>query len=235
MSSSEPFNENLYVHQVYNQIASHFSITRYKPWPIVVNFLNTRQVGSIGLDAGCGNGKYLDINPNIYIIGSDYSTNLIKICNERGFESLISDASCIPLRNNSLDFAISIAVIHHFSTRERRLLSVIELLRTLKISGQVLIYVWAFEQTIESKRKFDTQDVLVPWNVPKSMQDQDPDKVYSKLEASSVNDSGDIVYNRYYHMFVEGELNQLVVDSGLGIVVESGYERDNWWIIAERI
>ena len=59
------------VHRVYEIIASHFSETRYKPWPLVETFLKGLPSGSVGLDVGCGNGKYLGINPEIFIIGSD--------------------------------------------------------------------------------------------------------------------------------------------------------------------
>lgn len=67
------------VHQVYEQIASHFSSTRYKPWPIVESFLQQLPIGSVGLDVGCGNGKYLAVNPNIFIIASDRSVPSKKI------------------------------------------------------------------------------------------------------------------------------------------------------------
>jgi tRNA (uracil-5-)-methyltransferase TRM9 len=60
-----------YVHSVYEQIAAHFSSTRYKPWPIVESFLNAQPDGSVGLDVGCGNGKYLAVNPRIFVLGSD--------------------------------------------------------------------------------------------------------------------------------------------------------------------
>jgi tRNA (uracil-5-)-methyltransferase TRM9 len=60
-----------YVHGVYEQIAAHFSSTRYKPWPIVESFLKAQPDGSVGLDVGCGNGKYLAVNPRIFILGSD--------------------------------------------------------------------------------------------------------------------------------------------------------------------
>ena len=68
---SELDYEEQHVHQVYEQIASHFSSTRYKPWPIVGRFLNELDPGSVGLDVGCGNGKYLTVNPRIFIIASD--------------------------------------------------------------------------------------------------------------------------------------------------------------------
>ena len=60
----------------------------------------------------------------------------------------------IPVFGNALysllikDFAICIAVIHHFSSHERRLEACNELLRIVIPGGKVLIFVWAFEQTV---------------------------------------------------------------------------------------
>jgi tRNA (uracil-5-)-methyltransferase TRM9 len=50
--------EQQHVHQVYESIAAHFSQTRYKPWPIVADFLDRQPRGSIGLDVGSGNGMH---------------------------------------------------------------------------------------------------------------------------------------------------------------------------------
>lgn len=44
-----------------------------QPWPIVERFLLGLPDGSVGLDIGCGNGKYLTVNPKILIIASDRS------------------------------------------------------------------------------------------------------------------------------------------------------------------
>ncbi|KAI9819809.1 MAG: tRNA methyltransferase, has a role in tRNA modification [Thelocarpon impressellum] len=63
--------EDRHVHQVYQQIAPHFSSTRYKPWPIVERFLKELPAGSVGLDVGCGNGKYLAVDANVFIVASD--------------------------------------------------------------------------------------------------------------------------------------------------------------------
>ncbi|KAK6608651.1 tRNA (uracil-5-)-methyltransferase trm9 [Botrytis cinerea] len=139
--------EETNVHEVYEQIASHFSSTRYKAWPIVKSFLQGLAPGSIGLDVGCGNGKYLLVNPDVFIIGSDRSTNLAKIA-----------SSHQPIRQ-------SIAVIHHLSTPARRREAVQSILATLSPSGKALIYVWALEQS-SSRRGWDEtnpQDVMVPW------------------------------------------------------------------------
>jgi tRNA (uracil-5-)-methyltransferase TRM9 len=199
--------EEKHVHQVYNQIAHHFSQTRYKPWPIIEEFLHNQPLGSLGLDMGCGNGKYLSINPNLYLIGSDRSSSLIEICHNRKLESLISDAITSPFKSSLFDFAISIAVIHHFSTIQRRQAAIAELLRVVKKGGKILIFVWAFEQS--GKRCFDKQDSFVTWKS---------------------NTGGKEVYERYYHLFKEKELDDLVKSLGQDDFI-SGYDRDNWYVI----
>lgn len=58
--------------------------------------------------------------------------------------------------------ALSIAVIHHLSTFERRLAAVTEMARVIRTGGRLMIYVWAYEQP---NGKFTSQDVLVPWHM----------------------------------------------------------------------
>lgn len=89
---------------------------------------------------------------------------------------------------------LSIAVVHHFATTERRVHALKELARVLRIGGRLVISVWAMEQKHRKVRKkhysfstfknfvhshfnslnyilivysqFESQDVLIPW--PKS-------------------------------------------------------------------
>ena len=42
-----------------------------QPWPLIEKFLKEIPPGSVGLDVGCGNGKYLGVNSDIFMIGSD--------------------------------------------------------------------------------------------------------------------------------------------------------------------
>ncbi|XP_077984848.1 tRNA (carboxymethyluridine(34)-5-O)-methyltransferase alkbh8-like [Glandiceps talaboti] len=138
--------EKQHVHEVYDVIAEHFSGTRHSPWPKVAEFLKQQPDGAILADIGCGNGKYLGINKQLFEIGCDRSVNLIDICQQRGFEAFVCDALSVPLRSNSCDVVISIAVIHHLSTQERRLQAIREIVRILRCGGQALVYVWAMEQ-----------------------------------------------------------------------------------------
>ena len=86
-NSSPEAYENTHVHEVYDKIANHFSSTRYKPWPVVAAFLNSIPTGSVGLDAGTGNGKYL-ITPEregeFLTIGLDRSEKLLNVARRAG-------------------------------------------------------------------------------------------------------------------------------------------------------
>ena len=108
--------EKEHVEDVYNNIAEHFSHTRYKPWPKVYEYLVNLPKGSLVGDIGCGNGKYIFCESGHHFLGVDVAVNFAKICKKRGKSTqvLVADSSDLPLRSDILDHAISIAVIHHF-------------------------------------------------------------------------------------------------------------------------
>ncbi|XP_012629167.2 tRNA (carboxymethyluridine(34)-5-O)-methyltransferase ALKBH8 isoform X1 [Microcebus murinus] len=144
--------EQEHVHQVYEEIARHFSSTRHSPWPLIVEFLEALPSGSIVADIGCGNGKYLGINKELYMMGCDRSQNLVDICREKHFQAFVCDALAVPVRSGSCDACISIAVIHHFATVERRVAALQELVRLLRPGGKALVYVWAMEQEYKKQK-----------------------------------------------------------------------------------
>nr|XP_005286672.1 probable tRNA methyltransferase 9B isoform X1 [Chrysemys picta bellii]XP_042698732.1 probable tRNA methyltransferase 9B isoform X1 [Chrysemys picta bellii]XP_042698733.1 probable tRNA methyltransferase 9B isoform X1 [Chrysemys picta bellii]XP_042698734.1 probable tRNA methyltransferase 9B isoform X1 [Chrysemys picta bellii]XP_042698735.1 probable tRNA methyltransferase 9B isoform X1 [Chrysemys picta bellii] len=153
--------EKDHVHSVYEKIAPHFHDARYKAWPKVQQFLADQETGSLIADIGCGNGKYLHINSQTYKVGCDYCFPLVESARNDGHEVMVCHSLCLPYRNECFDAVLSIAVIHHFSTKERRVRAIKEMARTLRVGGQMMIYVWAMEQ---KRRKFEKQDVFVPWN-----------------------------------------------------------------------
>ncbi|KAF8464091.1 tRNA methyltransferase [Kalaharituber pfeilii] len=236
-ASAETY-EAQHVHKVYEIIAPHFSATRFKPWPIVEKFLKELPTGSVGLDIGCGNGKYMTVNPNIFIIGSDRSRNLVDIAStQRHHEAIVADALNLPHPCNFFDFAISIAVVHHFSSNDRRVAALKSIISTLRPvtghdndnGGKALIYVWALEQK-NSRRGWDEnskQDVFVPWVMEKKFsgsRDKNPPTT-GKTQAEET-------YQRYYHLYRQGELEKDIIAAG-GIVCNSGYEKDNWWAVVQ--
>uniref|UniRef100_A0A0D6R0V9 Methyltransferase type 11 domain-containing protein n=1 Tax=Araucaria cunninghamii TaxID=56994 RepID=A0A0D6R0V9_ARACU len=78
--------------------------------------------------------------------GCDISPSLINICGNRGHEVLVADALNLPYRTGFGDAAISIAVLHHLSTEDRRKKAIEELVRVVNKGGKILITVWAVEQ-----------------------------------------------------------------------------------------
>ncbi|NWU98069.1 ALKB8 protein, partial [Upupa epops] len=85
-------------------------------------------------------------------VGCDRSKNLVDICGEKNFQAFVCDALSVPILSGSCDACISIAVIHHFSTAERRLAAIRELSRLLRPGGRALIYVWAMEQEYKNQK-----------------------------------------------------------------------------------
>ncbi|KAM5264862.1 LOW QUALITY PROTEIN: putative tRNA methyltransferase 9B [Ctenodactylus gundi] len=153
--------ERQHVHDVYRSTAPYFSDLQSKAWPRVRQFLLDQKPGSLIADIGCGTGKYLTVNSRVHTLGCDYCGPLVEIARNRGCEVMVCDNLNLPFRNQGFDAIISIGVIHHFSTKQRRIKAIKEMARVLVPGGQLMIYVWAMEQ---KNRHFEKQDVLVPWN-----------------------------------------------------------------------
>lgn len=145
------------------------------------------------------------------------STELSKFARHEPHSTIVADCLDLPHPHGKFDFAISIAVIHHLSTHERRVAAVRAILETLNGRGEALFFVWALEQK-NSRRGWDegdSQDQLVPWVLREE-----------KKEGKT--------FHRYYHLFRQGELEGMVREAG-GEVVRNGYDRDNWWAVARRL
>lgn len=235
-----------HVYKVYENIAEQFSDTRYKQWPKVAEFLDSLTQGSLLLDAGCGNGKYLTGHDKLLKLGFDRSQRLCDICRHRGLEVLQADVLQMPFRRGVFDACISIAVLHHLSTIERREAAVHEILRVLRPGGRALVYVWALEQNnpggdeedalskyvnpnkaaancgsqVESpetsalpvhcnRTQFQARDMLVPWHSKNTQE----------------------THYRYYHLFQQGELRELLESVSPGCVETEYHDQGNWCAI----
>ncbi|KAL3688151.1 hypothetical protein R1sor_014460 [Riccia sorocarpa] len=323
-----PEIEKQYVHKVYDAIAPHFSSTRFAKWPKVAAFLDSLSPGSVIADSGCGNGKYLGLNPSCFFIGCDISPALVAICAQRGHEALVADALHLPYRSGFYDAAISIAVLHHLSNDQRRVRAVEELVRVVRTGGKVLITVWAVEQedsklvqkwtplqgkyteswvddeevtshlkkssstsSLDMIQEFDgnaegklddeeeflgereeeqdghrgglsslaeseeqepsdsnslpaagkvqepQQEYFVPWHLPYHRAEVTGASVAALASGFARKDDkkGAVVYNRYYHVFAEGELERLTSKVKGAVIVDSFYDKSNWCVILQKL
>jgi len=233
--------EDGYVKDVYDTIAPHFSDTRHTPWPRIVDFLNAKPAGTLVCDVGCGNGKYLGVSPTTIYIGVDQSAQLIGIASERGHQVVAASNLHLPFRSNLFDVVLSIAVIHHFSTKEHRLQALNELKRILKPGGKMLVYVWAMEQ---EKIAFGQQDVLVPWHMEQkyveelvNKEDSTSAKIKEMIEHSPTitkQDKKYVVFQRYYHVFRKGELTSLIHEIPHLQTEPEEFDHANWVVLATK-
>ena len=256
-------------------------------WPGATQFLKELRQGSMVADIGCGDGKYFPaiLANGSYVVGTDMSRPLLQAAVDAGKLSLqsgndaapesrrvgsakemfngrpavaVADCMHLPLRTNSFDAAICIAVMHHLSTLARRIRCLEELARVVKVGGLINIQAWAIEQEEGSKRKFAATDVFVPFNAqPKYL---DTSKFDGEQERADVTDEaknankgvaqiyseayegaeyderkGLVVFQRYCHMYREGELEELVDEVDNLEVVTSGFESGNFFLLLSKL
>ncbi|CAK8672111.1 tRNA (carboxymethyluridine(34)-5-O)-methyltransferase alkbh8-like [Clavelina lepadiformis] len=254
--------EKRFVQTVYNEIADHFSSTREKPWPKVVKFLENLNPGSVVLDVGCGSGRYLNCCPGICMLGCDSSQSLVDICLNKNCFAFLCDGQNIPVRNSTFDACICIAVIHHYSTSDRRHSAILEILRVLRKGALALIYVWAFEQRFNdidsnylkkshancniTKRNenscnaFAENQSLVVHENKTSFVQQDLLVPWKKKKnrhdvTSSHNISADSTYYRFYHVFKQNELQNLCQGISGCNVIDCYYDSGNWAVVLQKL
>ena len=212
---------------------------------MILDFLNSLPDSSLVADVGCGNGKYLGVNPKLHMIGTDRSFNLIGCARERDqkFQTFVADSLALPLRSNVFDNVISIAVVHHFSSDSLRVQALSEMHRILKIGGVMLVYVWAYEQ---EHRQFATQDVFVPWHLHDTYEESKKVEKHAKATPQDSNyidtavqdkEKNATVYHRYYHVFREGELESLISQhfDGKLVLEERHYDHANWVVKLKKV
>ncbi|KAH7648567.1 hypothetical protein FG379_000592 [Cryptosporidium bovis] len=206
--------EEKYVHEIYEKMAEHFSHTRGIAWPNVKEFLSSFGPGSLLLDVGCGNGRFMDCvkESKAFFLGTDRCKSLLDSAKKRNslLEVFIDDCIRLNLRSNTFDGIVCIAVLHHLSTPERRYEAVSELIRCLRKGGILLVYVWAFEQKegTVGARSFSTKDTMVPWHFQKKyLKETDIDEINTVGGSSNGN-------TQYSHNIEEPIIENEKTDDG---------------------
>lgn len=236
-----------HVFRVYDNIAVHWNHTRGKRkvhWHRVKSFLEALPKGSLIADIGSGDGKYFGVNPGIITIGCDRSWTLLQVSKETAHETFCCDAVKLPLHSDTFDATICVAVLHHLASKDRRVAAVRELVRITRPGGRVLLQAWALEQGDESRHLFEEQDVLVPWRLQQRFfqagQSEESPSVAQMLSPEGPCEhveekEGHLVFQRFCHVYKEGELEEICSYVPQCRVVESGWDRGNWVIEIEKV
>ncbi len=206
--------------RTFDEIAVEFDRTRDRPWPEVLDFGWSLPPRSLVLDLGCGNGRHAAVlaEEGHRVVGLDASGRLLGIARHRvaGVTFVQGDLCRLPFLRARFAAAMAVASIHHLPSDAERTMAVQEIARVLRPGGWALVTAWAaeqprFERIVEARRARGEPpgDVWVPWR------------------------RGGREVPRFYHLFVDNELSQLVLKSGLRV---ERYFRtgDNYAVVAER-
>jgi ubiquinone/menaquinone biosynthesis C-methylase UbiE len=213
--------ERQYVHGVYEDIAEHFDKTRTALWTSVHEFIQEIPKYSRVLDCGCGNGKYLCSRMDLQWTGMDCCASLLEVASHKSKQDVLqANALTIPFKSNMFQAVLSIAVIHHLSTLERRVQMLREILRVLTVGGRAILTTWALEQecprkTLQKWTCLQNTDYIVPWQM-------------------RIGKEFGPTYQRFYHLFVKGEFEELAASCPNCRVITTYYESGNWGIILEK-
>ena len=237
-----PEVEREHVQKVYDIVAQQWHGTRYRAWTGVEAFVRKQPPGLLAADVGCGNGKNIPeiVKGGGFALGSDFSRGLIEICRDIGYEVMVADAVILPYRSDVFDYALNIAVLHHISSPERRVELVKETMRIVKVGGVALFYAWALEQEQGgvSGHQFEGQDVLVPFHNKikvKGVAPEDERERQSRVSGAPTHGEADrekrsVVYQRYCHVYTEGELPKLFENLPWCEVTAAYYDHGNWCV-----
>lgn len=215
--------ESKKVKDVYEDIAEHFDDTRYYVWGPIKEFIDSIPSGSLLMDIGFGNGKHF-YRKDLINLGLDCTEKFCELSKERYPKACLIKGAfpVIPYRDGCVDYLVSIAVIHHLNSFERRIKSISEIIRLLRKGGQAVITFWAFDKKDPKRSKPDS---MVKWEL-KSMYQKD------KTKPKSTEKSKSIVYYRYYHFTDEKELNDYFNHPEIKDKISFEYFLDfqNWYV-----
>jgi tRNA (uracil-5-)-methyltransferase TRM9 len=202
-------NKNsLKLRDTYDKIAKDFDSTRVSVWPECRRFMNTILPYDYVLDVGFGSGINLisafEKSKNCY--GVDFSTGFYELvkAKEPRLKLSVGDVCSLPYDSLFFDKVMCVAVVHHLDSEDLRLRAISEIVRVLKKGGVGFISVWAHDQ---DKFRDGAQDVDVKWRGSEY---------------------------RFYHLFLEGELENLISCFSVEIV-ESVFLDNNYFVYFRKV
>jgi tRNA (uracil-5-)-methyltransferase TRM9 len=220
------------VKESYTVIAPHFSQTRQKFWDEMHDFAESLGSGDCVLDLGCGNGRLYEVlkEKSIDYTGVDNSPELLKFAKKRWGENesrrfLLGDATNLDWwKGEKYDVVFLIAALHHIPSEDLRKKVLKNVGQILSPNGFLIMTNWnLFEgkyfgyifknvfKKIIGKSDLDFRDTFVPWKK---------------------SGTGEVMAERYFHVFTLRELRRLVKELGFEILenfYSTGGKRTRFW------
>jgi tRNA (uracil-5-)-methyltransferase TRM9 len=183
----------------FDQIAPGWYNFRHRTiFPAELKELAERWRGGKLLNVGCAHGPdFPPFKDKFELYGVDISAKMLELAKKYAEKYKFNvnlrqaDARQLPFEDGFFDYAIAVATYHHIEDGAGRLKALEELQRVLKPGGEAFITVWNKRQP---RFWFRKKDITVPWK------------------------SKDKIYNRYYHLFSYGELEQLARKAGFKVI-----------------
>jgi ubiquinone/menaquinone biosynthesis C-methylase UbiE len=199
----------------YDLISEKFSATRKHFWRNLEFIRDYTKEGDTVLDYGCGNGRLLDLLDfkDIHYWGIDVSQKLIEFAkNSYGSENkqflkIDPSQTSLALENNFFNTIYSIAVFHHFPSKQYRLDMARELYAKTKEGGRIIVTVWNLWQRNYIK------NILHNWK-QKMKGESEMDWHDCKI---SFTDNQGKRFDRFHHAFTKRELKNLFQKAGFVI------------------
>ena len=211
--------------RTYEEIAEDVEERRKTPWTDVIDFEKTLPRDRTVLELGCGSGRnavhFAMAGHRVTAI--DFARGMLgraamsaKENSVAGYVNLIqADVTAPPIKDSSVDVCLYIAALHHLPTRQERIRSLEQIRRCLRPGGKAFVSVWAFEQ-----RRF--QRILERHKLKK--------EGFGDVLIAIKSKEGQAI-RRFYHLFVEGELEHLIAEAGLEIG-QHFKSHDNYFVVA---
>jgi tRNA (uracil-5-)-methyltransferase TRM9 len=192
--------------EVYDKIApGRYNVQHWTRFQHELEEMAARWKNGRLLNLGCGHGSdFLAFKDNFKLYGVDFSSVMLEMAGkfakkfDLNLDLVQGDVSRIPFKDETFDWAISVATYHHLETPEARLRAFTELKRILKPGGEAFVTVW------NRWRPQRDCSVLRFW--------------FLGREADVPWRKGDETLSRYYYFFTYSELEKLARQAGFQIL-----------------
>jgi SAM-dependent methyltransferase len=225
--------------QSYNSVATQFSRSRKKFWPILKKLAKYISKDSKVLDIGCGNGRllrYLNDKQILKYKGIDFSKELLCQAQKQvntldvKFETefcLGDMTKSLPLdKSKKFDFIFAIATICHLPNHKMRNGIFKQILNSLNSNGYFIMTNWNMWQF-----SFKKKSIYKWWLQKAKFSEKEFEKLFGfskkQLSKKDVITFWQNKYPVYYYAFTKREIGECLKKLGF-LVIENYYEKNGY-------